>query len=417
MQDGRIQLVHKTNLAQTLEDAEIGIRFMADMLELSKQHNFQLKSKNLPDEYGPLSVLLLPNSDRHHPPKTHQAGPAQFGLNLKHHPGLFGKLLLAQPLDACLPLAIATPATDFTNKIVVAKRGNCIFIDKARNVQKAGGLGLIIVDNAEGTSYSGTLPFSMSGDGMQDVSIPSVFLFAKEGNELLWQMRGQPDLIAYIGDNLGDSVLTGAELLLNVDPGQIKRVLSPAKKSKRPRFWLEFKQTATACLLRDFKVLAPFYGSFPRLESSSDLEIEVDGGDKDEEEEEEEAVVVLDDVIHLVISKDGEKYLDIRWDALMNDFGVKNEGEEKISGVFAELMRRFEASTNVLSLNNREVYAKALRNWLGAQVEVGGGLAEHDRTFLKLLAAEIDYGPNSSDVEIMSRLKKKNKKETAAGSD
>ena len=158
-----------------------------------------------------------------------------------------------------------------------------------------------------------------------------------------------------------------------------------------------------------------FDNSFPRLEPSANYNSDFIDVPSDLEEDEEESVVVLDDMIHLVISDDGDKYLDIRWEALMNEVEQTKyaDGEQKNNAerAFDELMRRFEARTNMMGLNNREVYVKALQKWLNARLMVevadGGPLGEHDRTFLKLLAAEIDYGPSSSDVEIMNRLKKK----------
>lgn len=134
MEDGRVQLVHKTHLAESLEDAETGILFMAEMLELSKQQDFHLKSKNFHDEYSPMSVVAMKNeTDKH---KELHAGPAQFGYDLKTGLGVFGRLVMANPPNACTHLD--SKGESLADKIVVAKRGDCIFIDKARNVQKAG---------------------------------------------------------------------------------------------------------------------------------------------------------------------------------------------------------------------------------------------------------------------------------------
>lgn len=51
--------------------------------------------------------------------------------------------------------------------------------------QQLGALGVIIVDHMEGTSFEVAQSFGMSGDShSDDVIIPSVFLFRKEGDEL-----------------------------------------------------------------------------------------------------------------------------------------------------------------------------------------------------------------------------------------
>ena len=116
MKDGRVQLVHKTDQAQSMEDAEIGILFMTEMLELSKQQNFQIKSNIFVDEYRPMSVVLL--NKPFNGSKELYAGSAQFGFNLKNRNGLFGNLFYAEPADACTQLIIPGNIS-ISNRIVV----------------------------------------------------------------------------------------------------------------------------------------------------------------------------------------------------------------------------------------------------------------------------------------------------------
>jgi hypothetical protein len=54
-------------------------------------------------------------------------------------------LLLADPLDACDILLDIAPGA-----VVLAERGNCSFVDKALNVQKAGGSAMMLFNNASG---------------------------------------------------------------------------------------------------------------------------------------------------------------------------------------------------------------------------------------------------------------------------
>lgn len=68
--------------------------------------------------------------------KMIKAAPAQFGKfpDPKEQAfGHFGKLVVAEPLNACVPLS---NADEVKNKIVIAKRGDCMFIEKARFIQK-----------------------------------------------------------------------------------------------------------------------------------------------------------------------------------------------------------------------------------------------------------------------------------------
>lgn len=227
MQDGRVQLVHKTSEASNYEDAEMGILFMTDMLEFSKKQDFKLKSNNVVDDYRSMSVLLL--STPFNGTKSYLAGPAQFGFDLRKNLGVFGKLLMANPIDLCSDLLVHKDQVVY-DKILVAKRGNCMFIEKARRAENSGALGLIIVDNSDDSSYSSSSLFAMSGDGVHKVKIPSVFMFGKEGNDLMWNMRSNRNLIVYIGDNsIRDSsrypgLLSGAEKALNFRTEQLKFV-------------------------------------------------------------------------------------------------------------------------------------------------------------------------------------------------
>lgn len=57
-------------------------------------------------------------------------------------------------------------------------------------------------DNQPGTTVSTSPVFAMSGDDKQDVNIPVVFLFNKEGQQLLTAMRTHAHLEVFIGANI-----------------------------------------------------------------------------------------------------------------------------------------------------------------------------------------------------------------------
>ena len=67
-----------------------------------------------------------------------------------------------------------------------------------RNAQKAGAAGVIIADNTvyNATSHNGStgkpLPFSMSGDGTDDVLIPAVFMQKDDAARLTKLLSEQP---------------------------------------------------------------------------------------------------------------------------------------------------------------------------------------------------------------------------------
>jgi len=187
MSDGRIQLLHTASDASTPDDAEDGLVFMQEMIELSKSQQMEASQE-------PRVVQLV--SSPFFGSIVLNAGPAQFGPDLKVTGGLTGLVSKADSFRACVPLE---NPDDVKGKIAVIERGDCMFIDKARHLQAAGAIGGVVVDNNEG-STSDTAPlFAMSGDGKEDVSIPLVFLFHKEGVKLQEYMELHSDLGIYLG--------------------------------------------------------------------------------------------------------------------------------------------------------------------------------------------------------------------------
>ena len=80
-------------------------------------------------------------------------------------------------------------------KIVVVERGDCMFVEKGRVLQSLGAVGGIVLDNTEGTAAATSPLFAMSGDGVDDVQIPMVFLFMEEAKLLMKVLAGEKDLL------------------------------------------------------------------------------------------------------------------------------------------------------------------------------------------------------------------------------
>jgi len=113
-------------------------------------------------------------------------GPAQFGLDLTQNPtgdGVEAEAVNLGAFTGC-KLEIIRELFDLKDKIAVVKRGQCMFIEKARHVQLLGGVGIIIIDTDESSSSKTQPMFAMSGDGSEDVTIPAVFLYHEDGKIL-----------------------------------------------------------------------------------------------------------------------------------------------------------------------------------------------------------------------------------------
>ncbi|KAK9955175.1 hypothetical protein ABG768_015063 [Culter alburnus] len=112
------------------------------------------------------------------------AGPAKFGMDLtKQEHGVKGSIVKSVPYMACGPIE---NAVELQGHIALALRGDCMFAAKARRLQEAGAIGVIFIDHREGSSSAETPLFQMVGDGepTDDITVPLVFLFSKEGATL-----------------------------------------------------------------------------------------------------------------------------------------------------------------------------------------------------------------------------------------
>lgn len=103
------------------------------------------------------------------------AGPSHFSPELIN--SVTGSAMFVKPFHACSDLE---NPDELLNMIAVIERGECTFVDKARRAMRAGAKAVIIFDNVPDTSINNQPPFAMSGDGKDDVKIPTCFLFTNE---------------------------------------------------------------------------------------------------------------------------------------------------------------------------------------------------------------------------------------------
>ncbi|XP_041064068.1 ER degradation-enhancing alpha-mannosidase-like protein 3 isoform X2 [Carcharodon carcharias] len=194
LKDGRVQLVQHANQAASAHDAEDGLRFMQEMIELSSQQ----QKEQLP----PRAVQIISHPFLGRVVLT--AGPAQFGTELsKITSGVRGFVAKCEPYNGCSEL---TNPESIKGKIALMQRGHCMFAEKARNAQKAGAIGGIVIDDNEGSSSDTAPLFQMAGDGRStdDVTIPMLFLFNKEGNIILSAMQEYQQVEVLLSDKAKD---------------------------------------------------------------------------------------------------------------------------------------------------------------------------------------------------------------------
>uniref|UniRef100_A0A8B9KSG3 alpha-1,2-Mannosidase n=1 Tax=Astyanax mexicanus TaxID=7994 RepID=A0A8B9KSG3_ASTMX len=201
LKDGRVQLVQHANQAASAVAAEDGMRFMQEMMELSSQQ----QKEQLP----PRAVQIISHPFFGRVVLT--AGPAQFGMDLsKSSLGVRGFVTVAEPYAGCSELS---NAEFVAGRIALLQRGQCMFAEKARNIQKAGAIGGIVIDDNEGSSSDTAPLFQMAGDGRStdDVTLPLLFLFHKEGNILLEALKEHREVEVLLSEKARDREILGEE--------------------------------------------------------------------------------------------------------------------------------------------------------------------------------------------------------------
>uniref|UniRef100_A0A8C1P2M7 alpha-1,2-Mannosidase n=1 Tax=Cyprinus carpio TaxID=7962 RepID=A0A8C1P2M7_CYPCA len=204
LKDGRVQLVQHATQAVSAVAAEDGMRFMQEMMELSSQQ----QKEQLP----PRAVQIVSHPFFGRVVLT--AGPAQFGMDLsKSSSGVRGFVTVAEPYKGCSELSNGEIVA---GRIALLQRGQCMFAEKARHIQKAGAIGGIVIDDNEGSSSDTAPLFQMAGDGRNtdDVTLPLLFLFHKEGNILLEALKENREVEVLLSDKARDreSIFKGKAL-------------------------------------------------------------------------------------------------------------------------------------------------------------------------------------------------------------
>lgn len=119
--------------ARSPMEAEDGLIFMQEMLELSKLQSLMPDRKPqaitvpIKTKMGEEQVMIL------------KAGPSQFGVNLLGNQMVKGRTALVEPFHACSELLMHK--NYLKGKIALIERGECMFVDKVRRVQKYGAVG------------------------------------------------------------------------------------------------------------------------------------------------------------------------------------------------------------------------------------------------------------------------------------
>jgi len=225
-------------------------------------------------------------------------------------------------------------------------------------------------------------------------------MFGKDGNDLLWNMRTDTNIIAFIGDNSLKNGQNGMERALSFNTEQIKMLFDPNLKfdienqmcSMSDFFKKKVLHTRKAeiCLKSDEEVIQVFSELVnPPAEQGEDKieNLITSGSDKMQ-------IVNIDDAIKLVVLDNFKKHLFIDLDSITNrsiDLKNKLTESEYTLKMFELLHERLETKTNLLQLKNSNLYTKTLYNYVNSKLNSHlASFTSQDKLYFKMLANELD---------------------------
>jgi hypothetical protein len=144
----------------------------------------------VPQVLSPVSQLLISGAAAGKAAGSMQVGDAGFGPPLGAR-AVVGAVAMAGQPQACSALSEAAAAA-IQGKVALVDRGTCPFVDKAKNVQAAGAIAMIVADNAPGdvTDLGGAEP---------GITIPSVRVSQQSGVLLKEALKTPGDVTATLG--------------------------------------------------------------------------------------------------------------------------------------------------------------------------------------------------------------------------
>lgn len=163
-----------------------------------------------PTVLAPMPNLAISGSAAGEAAGNYTVGDATFGPPLSM-PGVSGQLMPVVDQSngtglACTPLSGAN-ARAVNGNVALVDRGTCTFVIKARHIQDAGGIGMVVADNAPGeaAALGGTDP---------SITIPAVRITQADGVKLKARLatrsRSQSGVLANLGVDPARSAGMGA---------------------------------------------------------------------------------------------------------------------------------------------------------------------------------------------------------------
>ena len=144
----------------------------------------------VPQVLSPVSQLLIAGAGAGRAAGSMQVGDAGFGPPLGAK-AVVGAVAMSGPPEACSAPS-ASDAAALKGKVALVDRGTCAFVDKAKTIEAAGAIAMIVADNAPGdvTDLGGADP---------TITIPSVRVSQQSGLLLKDALKTSSEISASLG--------------------------------------------------------------------------------------------------------------------------------------------------------------------------------------------------------------------------
>jgi hypothetical protein len=175
----------------------------------------------VPQVLGPLSILSVSGPAAGKASGKHEVGDASFGPPLAA-PAVSGQLMQVVDQEngtglACTALSVQN-ATAMRGNIALVDRGTCPFVVKAKIVQNAGAIGMIVADNV-------AAPVTGLGGADESITIPAVRVSLDTGTALKAVLTGRSRTTSGVLAALG----VDPERLAGADPARRVRMFAPVE--------------------------------------------------------------------------------------------------------------------------------------------------------------------------------------------
>lgn len=186
--NGKIHINHNTINAVNPVQAKWGEEFMKEMV----QYVNQVETENENSKKTEVSVQVISWPNFGHPLLV--ASPAQFGIDPEFGP-VEGQIVKVTPFRACKKIE---NAQEVRGHIAIVERSDCMFQEKAKFVQEAGAIGMIVIDHE--FNKPSEAPFLMAkGENPIHIQFPAVFLYRLDAIKLIKRTAETPGSTVRLG--------------------------------------------------------------------------------------------------------------------------------------------------------------------------------------------------------------------------